>query len=243
MADGAGNASPVGARHDRVVTVDGPAGSGKSTLGRRLASLLGLPFLDTGLFYRAVTASAARAGLTAADVDRIAALAERVHIEVTTDPAVSATVRVDGIAVSAAELHDPAQSGLLAAVSRHPGVREALLPAQRALGAGGVVAAGRDCGTVVFPSAPLKIYLEADEGLRAARRASQLRRRGAAVDVALLDAEVRARDQSDASRADAPLARAPDSMVIDTGTTGIEEMVATAMRWCRERGLAPTQAR
>lgn len=225
----------------RVVTVDGPAGSGKSTLGRRLAAALGLRFLDTGLFYRAVTAAAARGGMTAADGDRIAALAKRVHIEVATDPAGPATVRVDGASLGATELHDPARSALLAAVSRHPGVRAALLPVQRALAVDGVVAAGRDCGTVVFPAAPLKIYLEADEGVRAERRASQLRRRGAAVDVAVLDAEVRARDASDSSRADAPLARAPDSMVIDTGTTGIDEMVAVALRWCEGRGLAPSQ--
>lgn len=226
---------------DRIVTVDGPAGSGKSTLGRRLAAALGLPFLDTGLFYRAVTAAAARAGLTVSDAERIAALAERVHVEVATDPEASATVRLDGVALNGAELHDPGLSALLAVVSRNARVRAALLPAQRALGVGGLVAAGRDCGTVVFPGAALKLYLEAAEHVRTERRASQLRNRGAAVDVALLDAEVRARDVSDAERADAPLARAPDSMVIDTGTTGIDDMVATALRWCRERGLVPSQ--
>lgn len=239
MADATRAAGPGEVPGDRVVTVDGPAGSGKSTLGRRLASALALPFIDTGLFYRAVAAAAARRGVGAGDGAGLEALARRLAIDLSTDPARKATVRIDGEAVDAAELHDPAQSGLLTAVSGNPGVRRALLEEQRAPARHGAVAAGRDCGTVVFPHAVLKIYLEADEGLRTARRANQLQTRGAPVDVAVLDAEVRARDVSDASRPDGPLLRAPDSRVIDTGTVGIEEMVETALRWCRERGLVP----
>jgi len=239
MADATSAAGPGEVPADRVVTVDGPAGSGKSTLGRRLASALALPFIDTGLFYRAVAAAAARRGVGAGDAAGLEALTRRLDIDVRTDPAKKATVRIDGESVAAAELHDPAQSALLTAVSGTPGVRRALLDKQRAPALHGAVAAGRDCGTVVFPLAPLKIYLEADEGLRTARRANQLQTRGAPVDVAVLDAEVRARDVSDASRPDGPLLRAPDSRIIDTGKVGIEEMVETALRWCRERGLVP----
>ena len=239
MADVSGAAGHTATPRNRIVTVDGPAGSGKSTLGRRLAAELGLPFIDTGLFYRAVAAAAARRGVAANDAEALATLACGVQIHVDTDPASPASVMVDGQTVGPAELHDPARSGLLTAVSGNPAVRRALLPAQRAPAERGGVAAGRDCGTVVFPQAVLKIYLEADEDLRTARRASQLHTRGAPVDVAVLDAEVRARDASDSSRSDGPLLRAPDSCVIDTGKVGIDEMVATALHWCRERGLLP----
>ena len=243
MTDATGPAGQTAAPGERVVTVDGPAGSGKSTLGRRLATALTLPFIDTGLFYRAVAAAAARRGVGADDAPELEALARHLTIDVGTDPAAKASVRVDGEAIEAAELHDPAQSRLLTAVSGNAGVRRALLPKQRAPAAGGAVAAGRDCGTVVFPHAVLKIYLEADEAVRTARRASQLQTRGAPIDVAVLDAEVRARDVSDSTRPDGPLLRAPDSRVIDTGAVGIDEMVDTALRWGRERGLVPPSHR
>ncbi|MBV8526846.1 MAG: (d)CMP kinase [Candidatus Dormibacteraeota bacterium] len=240
MTDARREPEPADAPSERVVTVDGPAGSGKSTLGRRLAATLGLPFIDTGLFYRALAAAAARRGVGADDAGELEALARRLHIDAGTDPAAKPAVAVDGDVITAAELHDPAsQNALLRAVSGNPRVRRALLPAQRAPATHGAVAAGRDCGTVVFPRAVLKIYLEADEELRTARRANQLQTRGAPIDVALLDAEVRARDVSDSSRPDGPLLRAADSRVIDTGKVGIDEMVATALRWCRERGLVP----
>jgi cytidylate kinase len=226
-------------RQDRVVTVDGPAGSGKSTLGRRLAAALRLPFIDTGLFYRAVALAAARRGLSDDDAAALQTLAECMAIDVGTDPEAPPEVRIEGVSASNSELHDPGRSALLAAVSRNPGVRRALLAAQRAPAAGGAVAAGRDCGTVVFPSAVLKLYLQADEQLRTIRRANQLHTRGAPVDVAMLDAEVRARDVSDSSRRDGALHPALDSVVIDTGELGIDAMVAKALALCRERGLLP----
>jgi len=220
-----------------VVTVDGTAGSGKSTLGRRLAQALDLPFLDSGLFYRAVTATAARAGLTDTDREALTALARSIRVDVGTDANDQPRVHVDGVAIPASELHDPLRAQLLAAVSSTPGIRAALLPAQRALARSGLVAVGRDCGTVVFPDAALKIYLEASESVRTSRRASQLRRRGASVDVAVLDQEVSERDAADSTRAVAPLRRAADACVIDTGALGVDAMVATALGWCRERGL------
>ena len=227
-------------RHDRVVTVDGPAGSGKSTLGRRLSAALGLPFIDTGLFYRALAAAAARRGLSAQDAPGLNALARAARIDVGTDPARPAEVQVDGVLYSGEELHDPARAPMLKAVSGNAGVREALLGAQRAPAAAGAVAAGRDCGTVVFPGAVLKLFLVADEDVRTARRATQLETRGAAVDVAVLDEEVRARDASDTARPDGPLQPAVDSVVIDTGVVGIDEMVARALELCAERGLLPS---
>lgn len=221
----------------RVVTVDGPAGSGKSTLGRRVARALVLPLIDTGLFYRAVTLAASRVGARVEDDALLTEIARRTRIDVGTDPDVQPDVRVDGMEASVDELHDPGHAALLSAVSGVAGVRAALLEPQRALGRHGAVAVGRDCGTVVFPNAAVKIYLDADADLRARRRAMQLRQRGANVDVAVLDTEVQGRDTSDASRAEAPLRPAADAHIIDTGTHDIDEMVALALELCAERGL------
>ena len=220
-----------------VVTVDGPAGSGKSTLGRLVAKFLALPLIDTGLFYRAVTLAAARTGARADDGGVLTRIARSTRIDIGTDPDAQPDVRVDGIEASSAELHDPRHAALLSAVSGVAGVRTALLEPQRALARHGAVAVGRDCGTVVFPKAEVKIYLHADAAVRTHRRAMQLRERGAPVDVAVLDTEVRGRDLSDESRASAPLRPAPDAHIIDTGKHGIDEMVSLALELCAERGL------
>ncbi len=216
-----------------VITVDGPAGSGKTTLGRRLALALGLPFIDTGLFYRAVIVAASRAGLGAGDLGRIALLARRVAIEVNTAPDDhSWEVRVDGIDPGV-EIRDPRHAALLTAVSQLPDVRRHLLPLQRAPAARGAVAVGRDCGRVVFPEAAVKLYLQAKASLRAARRAAQLEREGASVDPDTLAVEISGRDSGDAPA----MGAAPDAVVIDTGTHGIDEMVELALRLCRAAGL------
>jgi cytidylate kinase len=224
----------------RLVTVDGPAGSGKSTLGRRLASALQLAFVDTGLFYRAVTVAAARGGAGPGDTARIVDVARRTRVDIDTSPAAtSPRVRIDGAPVDDDELHDPRHAALLSVVSGLAGVRAALLPAQRALGARGAVAVGRDCGTVVFPEAPVKFYLIAASAVRTQRREHQLRSRGAVIDVDVLDAEVAARDHADSSRATGPLRPAPDAHIIDTEATGIEAMVAQALAICAQSGLSP----
>ena len=216
-----------------VVTVDGPAGSGKTTLGRRLALALHLPFIDTGLFYRAVIVAAGRAGLGAGNLDRIAELAQGVAIEVNTAPDdESWEVRVDGTDPGA-EIRDPRHAALLTAVSQLPEVRRHLLPLQRAPAIRGAVAVGRDCGTVVFPEALVKLYLEATSDLRAARRAAQLEREGAAVDLATLAVEIAGRDSGDAPA----MAAAPGAVVIDTGAHGVDEMVEMALTLCRDAGL------
>jgi cytidylate kinase len=217
----------------RVVTVDGPAGSGKSTLGRRLATVLGLAYIDTGLFYRALTVAVVRAGLGPGDAERVVELAGTAGIEVNTDPGdESWEVRVDG-ADPGPGIRDPAHAALLTAVSQLPGVRRHLLPLQRAPAARGAVAVGRDCGTVVFPDAMVKLYLQATEALRAERRAAELARRGAAVDRDTLRDEIGGRDRGDARA----MAAAPDAVVIDTGSHGVDEMVEVALRLCAAAGL------
>ena len=217
----------------RVVTVDGPAGSGKTTLGRRLALALDLPFIDTGLFYRAVIVAAIRAGLGAGDLDRIVELARRVAIEINTAPDDDSwEVRVDGIDPGA-EIRDPRHAALLTTVSQLPDVRRHLLSLQRAPAVRGAVGVGRDCGTVVFPEAVVKLYLQATAALRSARRAAQLEREGAAVDPETLAVEISGRDSGDARA----MAAAPDAVVIDTGTHGVDEMVEMALSLCRAAGL------
>ena len=139
-----------------VITIDGPAGSGKTTLGRHLATTLGLPLVDTGLFYRGVMVAAARAGIDPDDRDALIACARRTDVVIDTDPThddADSAATVDGIEAGPA-LRDPANAPLLASMSSIPEVRAVLLDAQRDLAANGAVAVGRDCGTVVFPGAP-----------------------------------------------------------------------------------------
>ena len=216
-----------------IVTIDGPAGSGKTTLGRQMAMTLGLPLVDTGLFYRGVTVAAARAGIAPDDRDALIACARATEVVIDTDPSHEGgdrSARVDGIEAGPA-LRDPANAPLLAAMSSIPEVRAALLQAQRTLGANGAVAVGRDCGTVVFPEAQLKLYLQATEEVRARRRASQLRGSGTEIDVdsRLMHGEVRARDRLDATRSAAPMRPADDAHVLDTGLLGIAEVVHEAL--------------
>jgi cytidylate kinase len=221
-----------------VITIDGPAGSGKTTLGRRMATTLGLPLVDTGLFYRGVMVAAARAGIDPNDREALIACARRTVVVIDTDPTnddADRAATVDGIEAGPA-LRDPAKAPLLASLSSIPEVRALLLDPQRRLAGNGAVAVGRDCGTVVFPEAQLKLYLDASEGVRAQRRASQLNG-GADADSALMRGEVGARDRLDASRSAAPMRPAPDAHVLDTGALGIEAVAHTALElWAAVAG-------
>jgi CMP/dCMP kinase len=221
----------------RIVTVDGPAGSGKSTLGRSLAVKLGLPLIDTGLFYRGMMVAAVRAGVEADDNEALARLAKTTVIAVDTDPrAHDGAVSVDGVAAGA-PLRDPRHAALLARVSSTPAVRAAVLEPQRELADEGAVAVGRDCGTVVFPEAAVKFYVDAPQTVRAQRRLAQLRTRGAAADESVLQAEVGDRDRSDTDRSASPLRAAPDAHPIDTQAMDVDAMIAFALAVCRDAGL------
>lgn len=218
-----------------VVAVDGPAGAGKSTASRALAQRLGYAYVDSGAMYRAVGVVAAERGVALDDDEALAGLVASLRFELRDG---GAGLAVDGRDVSLAIRR--ADAGELASrVSTRPVVRERLVALQRALGgAGGVVMEGRDIGTVVFPDAPVKLYLTADPAERAARRAAELRGRGEAVDEAGLAADLAARDQRDTARAHAPLRPAADAEVLDTSAVPFDEVVArmeAAVRACLAR--------
>jgi cytidylate kinase len=211
-----------------IVALDGPAGAGKSATARELARRLGVPYLDTGAMYRAVGLAAARAGvpfpLDDEGVARAVEVARRVRIEFR-DGAPGQRVLLDGEDVTA-ELRRPEASRRASMVSAVPGVRRAMVARQRELAAraGGVVE-GRDIGTVVFPDAPVKIFLTASPEVRARRRFDELRRQGleARWEDVLVDQQER--DRRDAERADSPMRPAAGAVVFDTSSLGLDEVV------------------
>jgi len=205
-----------------VVAVDGPAGAGKSTASRTLAGRLGYAYVDTGAMYRAVGVIAHRRGVALDDDEALARLVQSLRFE----PRDGGGLAVDGTDVSA-EIRRAEAGELASRVSTRPVVRERLVALQRALGAGGgVVMDGRDIGTVVFPSAEVKLYLTADPAERARRRAVELRGRGESVDEAALAREIAARDERDSARSHSPLRPAADALRLDTTGLTLEQVVA-----------------
>jgi CMP/dCMP kinase len=197
-----------------IIAIDGPTASGKGTIGRALAAHFGLPYLDTGLLYRAVGVQTASVG---GDPDK-------------------ESDALGGCTFPDALLDDPAlrleSSGALASrVSLHPAVRAALLERQRSFAAqpGGAVLDGRDIGTVIAPHADAKLFVTASAAARAERRLAELAARGVAADLAMLTAEIAARDARDAGRSAAPLARAADADLLDTSDLTIDEAVQQAI--------------
>jgi cytidylate kinase len=216
-----------------VVTVDGAAGSGKTTLGKRLAAELHLPFVDTGLFYRAVMMAVVWSGADITDADALGDLAARTRIEVNTslDDA-TWQVRVDGRDPGVA-LRDPELAITLGTISQTAQVRKALLASQRESAVQGAVAAGRDCGTLVFPQAKPKFFLQAPSELRTARRSAQISSSGAGHDRSSAVQDVVDRDEIDK----VSLGIAPDAHLINTGVMDIEEMVKFALNVCAQAGV------
>lgn len=204
-----------------VVTIDGPAGAGKSTVAKQLARRLGYRLLDTGAIYRAVALTAQRTGIAWSDAEACAAIARDLDIrfDFVGD---KNHVFLAGEDVSAA-IRTPETSQGASQVSAHPPVRAALLDLQRRLGSGGgVVVEGRDTGTVVFPSAEAKFFLTATEEERARRRVAEL---GPTADYEKTLLEIRERDQRDASRDVAPMRPADDAVLVDSSTQTIEQVV------------------
>lgn len=220
----------------RIIAIDGPAASGKSTLGRRLADYLGYLFFDTGVMYRAVTWLALQRGIDVYDEARLTGLAEEAQIEVlppSQDDGRFYDVRIDHQDITW-EIRRPEVDALVSVVSAYAGVRRALTAQQRRIGLRGhVVMVGRDIGTVVLPEADLKIYLDASPEERARRRLAELQARGQAADYETILQQVRARDQLDSSREVAPLQAAPDAIRIDSDHLSAEEVFERVKELCR----------
>jgi cytidylate kinase len=219
-----------------VVAIDGPAGAGKSTVSRRLAVRLGYRLLDTGAIYRAVALTAQRQGISWDDGAALAGIARALDIDFAFDGADTNTVSLGGEDVSTA-IRTPEISQGASRVSALPEVREALLDLQRRLGAqGGVVAEGRDVGTVVFPDAGAKFFLTASPHVRARRRTDELRAAGKVVDEAATLREIIERDERDSNRAAAPLKQADDAVLVDSTGVAADEVVSRMEAEVRRRG-------
>ncbi len=213
-----------------VITIDGPAGAGKSTAASALASRLGYACFDTGALYRAVAWVARRAGVDESDPAAMETLLASVEMRVSLERGVTRIV-MNGEDVTA-QLRSPAVSQSASAVAQMPQVRRWLLPVQRRQGrAGGIVAEGRDTGTCVFPDAAAKFFLEADLDTRAARRHQEASRAGHPERQGEIRRHIRERDANDQSRRAAPLKPAADAVVIDTSSLTVDQVVENMMEW------------
>jgi cytidylate kinase len=213
-----------------IIAIDGPSGAGKGTVARAVARELGYRHIDSGAMYRAVGWQALREQVPFEDEAAIARLAERSHIELT-----STSVVIDGRDITR-DIRTPEIDRAATAVARLPRVRAALVERQRQLGAnGGIVMEGRDIGTVVFPTADVKIYLDAAPDERARRRASDPAHTGVPAAVSEVATLLTQRDEQDRTRTASPLYAAPEAHVIDTTGKGVDEVVGEVMRVIRKK--------
>jgi CMP/dCMP kinase len=201
----------------KVIAIDGPAGSGKSTVARGLARHLGLDYLDTGAMYRAITFAALRRGVDPGDSEPTAEIARTVDLQVSTEG-----VWVDGVDATI-EIRGPEVSRAVSLVAANPAVRAELVRRQRewATERGGGVLEGRDIGTVVFPDADLKVYLTARPDVRAERRAAEITQ----LDYETVAADLARRDALDQGRTDSPLRQADDAIEIDTSELTVDQII------------------
>jgi cytidylate kinase len=222
-----------------AIALDGPAGSGKSTIAKRVAHRLDYIYIDTGAMYRAVTFKALQAGMNLQDSEALVSLAEhtRIALEYETDVGDSKLhVIVDGTDVST-EIRSLDTTNNVSIVAAVAGVRAALVKTQQAMARqGGVVMDGRDIGTVVLPGAELKIFLTASVAERAKRRWLELREKGVALDLEELTRQIERRDYIDSNRATDPLRQADDAILLDTTDLSIEDVIDRVIGMARQKG-------
>jgi cytidylate kinase len=215
-----------------IIAIDGPAGSGKTTVGRMVAEALGFALVDTGLFYRAVTVEARRRGIAADDVSGLTRMLGELRIEINTSPSADragALLAIDGRDITR-EAHDPAIAPELSRISGIPEVRRLLIEPQRRAAPGNAVILGRDIGTVIFPDADVKFFFTAPAAERVARRRRELdQARGSATPDALLEQEVEARDRADQEREVAPLRPASDAIIVATESKSVRQVFDEVM--------------
>jgi cytidylate kinase len=222
----------------QVMTIDGPSGSGKGTVSRAAARALGWALLDSGALYRLVALAARNSGVSLEDGPGLAALAERLDLEFGSDSAGDEVVRLDGQEVTDAIRTEEAGNDASKVAAVAP-VRAALLERQRRFAVPpGLVADGRDMGTVVFPQARLKIFLTASAAERALRRYKQLKEKGVAANLAALSLEIAERDRRDTNRAISPLIPSTDAVLLDTTGMSVDEVVERVLGLARGR-LSP----
>lgn len=211
-----------------VIAIDGPSASGKGTVAKRVARALGFHYLESGALYRLVALASLRAGVAPDDAAGLARLAETLEARFAGD-----AISLDGENVSAA-LYDERCGERASQVARHPAVRSALLSRQRAFRrAPGLVADGRDMGSIVFPDAALKVFLTASAEERARRRYNQLKQKGIHANLRALSRDLAARDARDTARAVAPLTRAADAKALECSSLPVDAVVETVLGWWR----------
>ncbi len=214
-----------------VIAIDGPAGAGKSSIARRLAERLGFTYIDSGAMYRAVALWALRQNLNTSDMHRMEQLARAAQIEL--EPGGRVLLNGEDVSDAIRTSEIGRQASVVAAI---PGVRRALVEKQRALGQRtSVIMEGRDIGTVVFPDADVKIFLDADQQERVDRRLRDFRQQGDALPAETIAAQIRERDQRDRTRAEAPLTQAPDALYLDSTGLPLDQVEEQILQLVRAR--------